>query len=233
MEVSTPSHPRYGQHLKRDELKDLIKPRAESTATVLSWLEQSGIEAKDIHADGEWINFYAPVNRAEEMMTTYFKTYQSEVRPDVKKIRSLGYSVPVEVRSHIDMIQPVRTTCFTSISQAECHLEMSRSAPGSSKPVLTTVRQLASARSDQSAARCLPRRRVRSQFSLLTPRATTGSLPIVFRSCTSSRTTSPAARSTPLSVSLASWSSISDSPTMSALRGCSLQRLPIPSDLCR
>jgi tripeptidyl-peptidase-1 len=108
MEVSTPSHPRYGQHLKREELKDLIKPRAESTASVLSWLEQSGVEARDIQNDGEWINFYAPVKRAEEMMGTSFKTYQSEVRPAVKKIRSLEYSVPKNVRNHIDMIQPVR-----------------------------------------------------------------------------------------------------------------------------
>jgi hypothetical protein len=233
MEVSTPSHPRYGQHLKRDELKDLIKPRAESTATVLSWLEQSGVEARDIHADGEWINFYAPVKRAEAMMATSFKTYQNEARPDVKKIRSLGYSVPAEVRSHIDMIQPVRTACFTSFPRAAIHLEMPRTTPVSSQPLLTTIRQLASARSDQSAAKCLPRRRVRSQFLLPTPRATTGSLLIVLGSFTSSRTTRPAARSTPLSVSRASWSSISASPTMSVLRGCSHQRQRIPSDSCR
>jgi tripeptidyl-peptidase-1 len=111
--VSTPSHRRYGQHLRRDELKDLVKPRVESTTTVLSWLEQSGVEARDIQADGEWINFYASVKRAEQMMATSFKTYQSEVRPDVKKIRSLGYSVPMEVRGHIDMIQPVGTAFLT------------------------------------------------------------------------------------------------------------------------
>lgn len=64
MEVSTPSHPRYGQHLKRDELKALIKPRVESTDSVLNWLAESGIEKRDIHNDGEWINFYAPVKRA-------------------------------------------------------------------------------------------------------------------------------------------------------------------------
>jgi tripeptidyl-peptidase-1 len=107
MEVSSPSHPRYGQHLKRDELKDLIKPHADSTASVLNWLQQSGIESRDIQNDGEWINFYAPVKRAEEMMGTSFKTYQSQHRPEVKKIRSLSYSVPKEVRDHVDMIQPV------------------------------------------------------------------------------------------------------------------------------
>lgn len=113
MEVSTPGHPRYGKHLKRDELKDLIKPRAESVDAVLSWLEQSGVEARDIQNDGEWINFYAPVKRAEMMMGTSFKTYQSEVRRDVQRIRALSYSVPNKVRSHIDLIQP--TTRFGQI----------------------------------------------------------------------------------------------------------------------
>jgi tripeptidyl-peptidase I len=113
MEVSTPSHPRYGQHLKRNELKDLIKPRAESTNAVLSWLEASGVEARDIHNDGEWINFYAPVKRAEEMMGTSFKTYQNEIRSDVKRIRTLSYAVPKAVRDHIDMIEP--TTRFGQI----------------------------------------------------------------------------------------------------------------------
>ncbi|KAL6709341.1 Tripeptidyl-peptidase sed2 [Coniothyrium glycines] len=113
MEVSTPSHPRYGKHLKRHELKDLVKPRAESTSAVFSWLESSGVDTRDIKNDGEWINFYAPVKRAEEMMGTSFKTYQSEVRSDVKRIRSLSYSVPREIRSHIDIIQP--TTRFGQI----------------------------------------------------------------------------------------------------------------------
>jgi tripeptidyl-peptidase-1 len=76
--------------LKRDELKDLIKPHADSTASVLNWLQQSGIESRDI-----------------QMMGTSFKTYQSQHRPEVKKIRSLSYSVPKEVRDHVDMIQPV------------------------------------------------------------------------------------------------------------------------------
>ncbi|KAI4629381.1 uncharacterized protein J4E87_003645 [Alternaria ethzedia] len=127
MEVSTPSHPRYGQHLKRDELKDLIKPRADSTANVLNWLEQSGVEPRDIQNDGEWINFLAPVKRAEQMMGTTFKTYQSQARPGVKRTRSLGYSVPVEVRSHIDMIQP--TTRFGQMRAEDSQVLTQEIAP--------------------------------------------------------------------------------------------------------
>jgi tripeptidyl-peptidase-1 len=36
--VSDPRHEKYGQHLKRDEVKALIKPRDESTEAVLSYV---------------------------------------------------------------------------------------------------------------------------------------------------------------------------------------------------
>lgn len=110
MDISNPSHPRYGQHLKREELKELIKPHAESTSEILNWLERSGVAADDIENDGEWINFVAPVSTAEKMMDTEFKTYQSVTRPDIKKIRTLHYTVPASVYEHIDLIQP--TTRF-------------------------------------------------------------------------------------------------------------------------
>ena len=120
MDISTPNHPRYGQHLKRDELKDLIKPEPESTEAILKWLEESGVPSSDVQNDSEWINFMAPVSTAEKMMDTTFKIYQSEVRTEVKKIRALQYSVPQAIRSHIDMIQP--TTRFGQIRPQSVHI---------------------------------------------------------------------------------------------------------------
>jgi tripeptidyl-peptidase-1 len=140
MDISTPSHPRYGQHLKREELKELIKPHASSTDAVLDWLKESGVAADDIENDGEWVNFVAPVSTAEKMMATEFKTYQSLVRPDVKKIRTLYYSVPATVRDHIDLIQP--TTRFGQMrpqrSQVHDIRIMDTLAPASGGPVNET-----------------------------------------------------------------------------------------------
>lgn len=136
MEVSDPDHARYGQHLKRDELKDLIKPSAESTRAVLSWLEESGISSKDIKDDGEWITFHAPVAKAESMLSTTFKTYQNDVRRDVKRVRSLGYSVPKAVRGHIDMIQP--TTRFGQIKAERSNVLSQEAAAFSATAVNAT-----------------------------------------------------------------------------------------------
>ena len=136
MEVSDPSHARYGQHLKRDELKNLIKPSAESTRAVLSWLEESGISSKDIKNDGEWITFHAPVGRAESMLGTTFKTYRNDVRRDVKRVRSLSYSVPKAVRGHIDMIQP--TTRFGQIKAERSNVLSQEAVPFSVAAVNAT-----------------------------------------------------------------------------------------------
>jgi len=136
MEVSDPNHARYGQHLKRDELRDLVRPRAESTKAVMSWLEESGISPKDIQEDGEWITFHAPVERAESMLSTTFNTYQNQVRRDVKRIRALSYSVPKVVRDHIDLIEP--TVRFGQIKAERSNVLTKEAAPFSIAAVNST-----------------------------------------------------------------------------------------------
>ncbi|KAG9239626.1 putative Tripeptidyl-peptidase sed2 [Amylocarpus encephaloides] len=109
--VSDPDHSRYGQHLKRHEVKALIKPRDESTQSVLDWLKNSGVSAADIENNGEWINFRVSVDKAEEMLDTSFGYFTQDAdKSHTKKIRALRYSVPLSVAPHITMIQP--TTRF-------------------------------------------------------------------------------------------------------------------------
>lgn len=136
MEVSDPSHSHYGRHLKRDELKDLIKPREESSKAVLSWLEDSGVSSEDIKNDGEWITFHASVERAESMLGTTFKTYQNQLRRDVRRIRSLSYSVPKAIRDHIDLIEP--TVRFGQIRAEGSNVLTQEAAPFSVTAVTAT-----------------------------------------------------------------------------------------------
>ncbi|KAF2758354.1 tripeptidyl-peptidase-like protein [Pseudovirgaria hyperparasitica] len=109
-EISTPGSPKYGQHLKREELKDLIRPSKEATDSVIDWLTTSGIQADEIEDDGEWISFIATINQAEAILKSQFKTYASTVREGVSKIRTLEYSVPEKLHQYVRMIQP--TTRF-------------------------------------------------------------------------------------------------------------------------
>jgi len=108
-DISTPGHPKYGLHLKREELKAMIRPASEATEAVISWLVDSGVNRETIQDDGEWVNFIAPnVTVAETMLDTKFDLYKSDT--GVSRIRTLQYSVPEELHQFIDMIQP--TTRF-------------------------------------------------------------------------------------------------------------------------
>jgi tripeptidyl-peptidase-1 len=103
-EVSTPGDPKYGKHLKRNELKSILAPTAEASSAVTNWLEFSG--ARNVHDDGDWFHFFILVRDAERMLSSRFDVYHDA-------IRTLRYSVPKDIATHIEMIQP--TTRFGGI----------------------------------------------------------------------------------------------------------------------
>ncbi|KAF2169130.1 hypothetical protein M409DRAFT_20357 [Zasmidium cellare ATCC 36951] len=108
IDISTPRNAKYGKHMKRDELKLMMRPTSEATASVINWLFQSGVSRDAVADDGEWINFVTPVELAEKLLDTTFALYENQ-RGD-RKVRTLEYSVPSELHHCIDMIQP--TTRF-------------------------------------------------------------------------------------------------------------------------
>jgi tripeptidyl-peptidase-1 len=118
-DISTPGHSRYGQHLKRDQLKAMLRPSADATAAVMAWLTDAGVSQETIEdgmwfsftldcqvrnanlflTDGEWINFVAPnITVAEKMMDTEFGIYKNN---GITKIRTLHYSIPENLRGYV------------------------------------------------------------------------------------------------------------------------------------
>jgi tripeptidyl-peptidase-1 len=109
IDISTPDHPRYGQHLMRDELKELLRPSAEVSGEILSWLAAEGISRERIQDNGDWINLVVTVKEAERLLDTHFY-YFTQLGSKVTKIRTLEYSLPAPIAAHVQMIQP--TTFF-------------------------------------------------------------------------------------------------------------------------
>ena len=68
IDISTPGHRNYGQHLSQEKLKDWLRPSSHVTKTLLSWLESEG--AQSIEDNGDWINFRVEVTQAERMFDT-------------------------------------------------------------------------------------------------------------------------------------------------------------------
>lgn len=110
IDLSTPGHPSYGQHMKRDDVKRFLLPERHVSQSVLSWLDDAGIADNAVEDDGDWINFAVPLSRAEEMLNTRFYYFHSNDDESNKVIRTLQYSAPDAVSDHVYMIQP--TTRF-------------------------------------------------------------------------------------------------------------------------
>lgn len=90
-DISTPQHALYGKHMSRDEVKEMMKPRDESTAAVLEWLETSGVPSSDIENNGEWVNFKTTVRKAASLLKTDFQVY-NHVGTDAQRVRTLQYA---------------------------------------------------------------------------------------------------------------------------------------------
>ena len=74
LEISDPSHSRYGQHLTKAEVDALVAPHRDSVSLVEAWLKGFGLGAEDEELwrspAGDWISVNVPVSLAEEMLNT-------------------------------------------------------------------------------------------------------------------------------------------------------------------
>ncbi|RXW25417.1 hypothetical protein EST38_g412 [Candolleomyces aberdarensis] len=111
-EVSDPDHSRYGQHLSKEEVEELVAPPPESLKMVNAWLKAHGF--KEIELDRspakDWVSIKVPVKIAEQMLRTKYHIWKHEESGD-KLVRTTSYSLPEELHDHIEVIQP--TTMFS------------------------------------------------------------------------------------------------------------------------
>lgn len=75
LEVSDPSHARYGAHLSKQETEALLAPHPETLDVVGKWLALHGLAEEDItrSSANDWVTIRVPVGLAEEMLTTVSK----------------------------------------------------------------------------------------------------------------------------------------------------------------
>ncbi|KAK4198097.1 peptidase S8/S53 domain-containing protein [Triangularia verruculosa] len=108
LEISDPGHPKYGRHLTRDELRSYTAPSESATLAVTRWLDDHNIQSAAVEND--WVSFSTTVENASNLLKTDFAWYRNADGGGELKLRTLGYSVPDEVATHIDLVQP--TTRF-------------------------------------------------------------------------------------------------------------------------
>ena len=71
-EISDPSHHRYGKHLSKEEVEELVAPPSSSLDAVNAWLKEHGFQETDFErsAAKDWVSVTMPIGMAEKMLGT-------------------------------------------------------------------------------------------------------------------------------------------------------------------
>lgn len=71
-EISDPFHSRYGQHLSKAEVEELVAPHGASLDLVDEWLGAFGLGEEDFTRSSakDWVTVKVPISVAEQMLNT-------------------------------------------------------------------------------------------------------------------------------------------------------------------
>jgi tripeptidyl-peptidase-1 len=122
--VSDPKSPQYGLYLGKEEVDALLTPSPAGVKAVLNWLNQSTIQETDIRLHGQWIDFLATPQQADNMMDANFLIYQSLVDNNISSVRTRQVSLPQDVIPYVNMIHP--TTYFTPVKPHQPEIQSFR-----------------------------------------------------------------------------------------------------------
>ncbi|KAF7300102.1 Peptidase S53 domain-containing protein [Mycena kentingensis (nom. inval.)] len=108
--ISDPASGTYGQWLTIEEVNAFVAPTAETVSAVSEWLAEHDIESKTVSPAGDELSITIPVSKANTLLATDFGVFE-HIESGTKSIRTLEYSIPASLQSHIDLFFP--TTSFT------------------------------------------------------------------------------------------------------------------------
>ncbi|KAK5136110.1 hypothetical protein LTR08_004160 [Meristemomyces frigidus] len=107
IEVSDPTHPRYGQHLTAAEVHALTAPSDDTVDLVQDWLLEHGISRTALSPAKDWISIVVPIAKAEELLQTSYSTFKHRDGSEIS--RAPEWSLPAHLHEHIDVVQPTNS----------------------------------------------------------------------------------------------------------------------------
>ncbi|KAH9031419.1 subtilisin-like protein [Lactarius deliciosus] len=112
IEVSSPGHPKYGAHLSREEVGELVAPPSDVLELANAWLKHHGVHPSTISTKhgGSWLTLTGvPVSRANELLRASYQLYQ-HIGTNDTVLRTLSYGLPAALVEHVQCVAP--TTHF-------------------------------------------------------------------------------------------------------------------------
>jgi tripeptidyl-peptidase I len=104
--VSDPFHHRYGQHLSKAEVDDLVKPSDEALELVHEWLLDHDVEQWELQysASKDFIKLSLPVADVERLLDTKYSIFEHV--DGTRLVRTPEYSLPAHLHEHVTVITP-------------------------------------------------------------------------------------------------------------------------------
>ncbi|KIK61923.1 hypothetical protein GYMLUDRAFT_260483 [Collybiopsis luxurians FD-317 M1] len=128
-ETSDPFHERYGKHLSKAQVDELMRPSNETLQEVKNWLNWHGIADPELSTSlDRSIALTVPVFLAETMLNTTYHVFE-HAKSQKKTLRTLEYSLPRHLHSHINLVSP--TTYFGTTESMRANSFLQSRASGS------------------------------------------------------------------------------------------------------
>src|SRR6266702_4102878 len=108
------SRHRYGAHLSKEQVAELVAPHPDTLELVNSWLEHHGVSSSSVSTTlgGNWLTVVGvSVPQANDILGTSYQLYQHAETSDTV-LRTISYSLPEALHGHVETVVP--TTYFGS-----------------------------------------------------------------------------------------------------------------------
>lgn len=82
-----------------------------------AWLADNGLSGTPISPAGDWIAVQVPVSKANKLLGAQFSVFNDDATGR-QVVRTLSYSIPAELKGHLDLVHPTITSVLTSLARA-------------------------------------------------------------------------------------------------------------------
>ncbi|KAH9175586.1 subtilisin-like protein [Lactarius sanguifluus] len=96
-EVSDPRSPKYGAHLSKEQVAQLVAPHPDTHGLINSWLGHHAVPSSSISTThgGSWLKLTGiPVLQANELLGASYQVYRCIGTNDSSILRTVGYGLP-------------------------------------------------------------------------------------------------------------------------------------------
>ena len=132
-----------------------MKPHPDTTESVRTWIESHGVDITSVTTNSarDWLTLRLPLSKVESMLDAKYYLFKHK-RSDEQIVRTLSYSLPLELHEHIDLIQP--TTMFDNMRKMHATSHVNKVDPSSklSAAELAALPDVTGPNGQQIAASC-------------------------------------------------------------------------------